>query len=64
MIITGNLATVVCEFKEQLAKEVKIKDLGELQWILSIQGKQDQKPRTIAFSQCASIAKILRWFGL
>ena len=64
MIIMGNLEMVVWEFKEGLAKEVKIKDLGELWWMLGIQVKWDQKVRTIAFSQCAYTAKILEQFGL
>ena len=64
MIIAGNSVMVVQEFKEGLAKEVKIKDLGELQWMLGIQVERDWKARTIAFSQCVYIAKILEWFGL
>ena len=37
MIIAGNSVMIMQEFKEGLAKEVKIKDLGKLRWILGIQ---------------------------
>src|SRR5882672_2175112 len=51
-------------FKQQLGHRFKIKDLGELHWLLGIEVKQDCVACTISFSQHAYIDKILEKFGL
>jgi hypothetical protein len=52
------------EFKNQLRAEFKIKDLGELKWLLGIEVERDRDARTISFSQRAYITKIIARFGL
>ena len=64
MTIAGNSKTAIRRFKEGLGHEVKIKDLGDLHWMLGIEVERDRGARTISFSQQAYIRKILERFGL
>ena len=42
----------------------KMKDLGELHWLLNLKIKRDRTSKLISFSQEAYIDKILSWFNL
>ena len=64
MTIARSSKRVICKFKEGLNQKVKIKDLGNLHWMLGIEVERDRATRTISFSQCTYITKILEWFGL
>jgi Reverse transcriptase (RNA-dependent DNA polymerase) len=55
---------MIRKFKEGLSQEVKIKDLGDLHWMLGIKVERDWKACTISFSQCTYISKILERFSL
>ena len=64
MTIAGSSKRVICKFKEGLNQKVRIKDLGNLHWMLGIEVERDWAARTISFSQRIYITKILEWFGL
>jgi hypothetical protein len=64
MTLAGNSKSVISIFKDQLRRELKIKDLGELKWLLGIEVKRDRTRRTISFSQSSYIDKIIARFGL
>ena len=64
MTIAGSSKRVICKFKEGLNQKVKIKDLGNLHWMLGIEVERDRATRTISFSQSTYIMKILERFGL
>jgi Reverse transcriptase (RNA-dependent DNA polymerase) len=64
MTIAGSSRDAIQRFKEGLSQQVKIKDLGDLQWMLGIEVTRNRKACTISFSQRAYIAKILERFGL
>ena len=62
--ITGNSLKAVKRFKEDLGSRYGIKDMGNLQWLLGIGIKRDQKNRMISFSQTAYIQKIIEHFEM
>ena len=64
MTITGSTRDTIQRFKEGLSGKVKIKDLGDLRWMLGIEVERDREARTISFSQRTYISKILDRFGL
>jgi len=64
LMMTGNSWSTIAMFKQQLGCKFKIKDLGELHWLLGIEVKWDCTACTISFSQHAYIDKILKKFGL
>jgi hypothetical protein len=64
LTMTGYSKHVISEFKDQLKLKFKVKDLGELHWLLGIGVQQDRAARTISFSQKAYIETILHHFNL
>src|SRR5882724_9057852 len=62
--IAGNTRSAIAKFKQQLCAKFKIKDMGELHWLLSIEVKRDCTACTITFSQAAYIERILCCFDL
>ena len=54
---------LIKNFKSEIAKHVKITDLGELHWLLGIKIKRNCENRTIHFSQCSYIEAILCCFN-
>jgi hypothetical protein len=62
--MAGNSKDTIREFKDELRTVLKIKDLGDLHWLLGIQVKRDRELRMISFSQRAYIDKILERFNL
>ena len=64
LTMVGNTHQAISTFKEQLGHKFKIKDLGELCWLLGIEVKQNCTNCTISFSQHTYINKILEKFGL
>ena len=62
-IIAPNLPLIQV-FKAQIAKQVKITDLGELHWLLGIEIKRNRELRTIHLSQRAYIQSILQRYNL
>jgi Reverse transcriptase (RNA-dependent DNA polymerase) len=64
LTIAGNSKESIQRFKNELKTTFKIKDLGDLHWLLGIEVKRDRESRTISFSQCAYIERILERFNL
>ena len=55
---------IICEIKGDLMKIFKMKDLGELHWLLNLKREWDRTSKLISFSQEAYIHKILSWFNI
>ena len=55
---------IICKIKADIMKIFKMKDLGELHWLLNLKIKWDRTSKSISFSQEAYIDKILNRFNL
>ena len=64
ILITGNCNDKMVETKRQLAKEFKIKDLGEPKQFLGIGIKRDRERRIMELSQKKFVCKILEKFEM
>src|SRR5882672_9670863 len=64
LTMAGNMKATILRFKDQLRDVFKIKDLGDLCWLLGIEVKRDHTRWTIMFSQCLYIDKIIQRFSL
>ena len=64
LTITAPQDAILQEIKEDLMKIFKIKDLGELHWLLNLEIKRDRRTTPISFSQESFIDKILDQFNL
>ena len=53
--MADNLKNVIHKFKDELHTMVKIKDVGDLYWLLGIEVECDHRLCTVFFSQCAYI---------
>ena len=49
--------------KEELKKDFKLSDMGELHWILRFEVKRDREKRILSLSQAAYIHAVLERFG-
>ena len=63
-IITVINDDIICEIKADLMKIFKMKDLGELHWLLNLKIKWNRTSKSLSFSQEAYIDKMLSWFHL
>ena len=64
LMITVIKDDIVCEIKADLMKIFKMKDLGELYWLLNLKIEWDRTSKLISFPQEAYIDKILSQFNL
>ena len=64
LTITAINDEIVYKIKAYLRKIFKMKDLGELHWLLNLKIEQDRTSKSISFSQEAYIDKILSQFNL
>jgi Reverse transcriptase (RNA-dependent DNA polymerase) len=64
MTIVGNSKQAIRKLKDGLSQHVKIKDLGDLSWMLEIEVTRDRLARTVSFLQRSYIVKILERFNL
>ena len=64
LMITVINDNIICKIKEDLMKIFKMKDLGELHWLLNLKIKQDRTSKLISFSQEAYIDKMLKQLNL
>jgi hypothetical protein len=64
LTMAGNTKASIQRFKNELRTTFKIKDLGNLHWLLGIEVKRDRESRTISFSQRAYIERIIERFNL
>jgi Reverse transcriptase (RNA-dependent DNA polymerase) len=62
LTMAGNSKEAIYTFKDELCTVLKIKDLGDLSWLLGIEIKRDRKLRMISLPQCVYIEKILEHF--
>ena len=64
LTITAINDNIICKIKAELMKIFKMKDLGELHWLLNLKIEWDRTSKLISFSQEAYIDKILNQFNL
>jgi hypothetical protein len=58
MIVTSSVV-LMDHVKEQLKKDFKLSDMGELHWILGFEVKRDRSKRILSLSQAAYIRAVL-----
>ena len=63
LIIAGSLKMVIA-FKKAISKRFKMKDLGELQWVLGMEITRDRSKRTLEINQTAYIEQTLAKYGM
>jgi hypothetical protein len=61
--IVATALPLINDFKAEIAKHVKITDLGELHWLLGIEIRWERERRLIYLSQCSYLASIIRRYG-
>lgn len=64
LTMAGNTKTVIHKFKDKLRTILRIKDFGDLHWLLGIKVECNHKLHMISFSQHPYIEKIIKRFGL
>ena len=64
LMITTINDDIIQEIKVELMKIFKMKDLGELHWLLNLKIECNRTAKSISFSQEAYINKILNRFNL
>jgi transposase InsO family protein len=64
LTITGDPEAAVFKAKDDLNKSFKMKDLGELSWLLNMEVKRNKEKRTISFAQRSYIDLIIKRFHL
>ena len=64
LTITTKNDDIIQEIKADLMKIFKMKDLGELHWLLNLKIERNRTKKSISFSQEAYIDKILNRFNL
>jgi len=63
LTMTGNSWHVMAKFKRELSSQFKLKDLGDLKWLLGIEVERDHHSHSITYSQRAYINRILSCFN-
>ena len=64
MLITSNSKSKLTEMKQALGKQFKVKDLGEVKFLLGIEVIRDREASTIELSQRGYIDQLLKRFNL
>jgi hypothetical protein len=64
LIIAGSNQKTLSDFKSAISRRFKMKDLGELTWILGMEVKRDRVKGTIEITQKAYIELMLQRFGM
>ena len=64
MLIVSNSGSKLAEMKLNLTKHFKVKDLGEVKFLLGIEVIRDRKSGSIDLSQQAYINQLLKQFNL
>ena len=62
LTITAKNDDIIQEIKTDLMKIFKMKDLGELHWLLNLKIEHNRTNKLISFSQETYIDKIFNWF--
>lgn len=63
-LILGNIYDIVNEFKVAISSRFKMKDLGNLHWLLGMEIRRNRELRTIEIHQTAYIDRMLERFGM
>ena len=64
MVVARNSWEAVDQFKSELAWQLEITDLGEIQWLLGFEVRQQRSVHTISINQSAYIKSIASCFQL
>ncbi len=64
LIICGNSASEIADFKMAISKRFKMKDLGALSYILGMEITRDRAARTLEITQKAHVEKMLQRFQM
>jgi len=64
LTMAGNNQQTILQFKDQLHEVFKIKELGDLHWLLGIEVKRDCMKQMITFLKWSYIDKIMERFSL
>jgi hypothetical protein len=59
LMIVASSTSLVEQVKEELKKDFKYTDMGEIHWILGFEVKRDREKRTLSLSQASYIRAIL-----
>ena len=62
--IIGPNPKVIQAFKQEMAKEFRMKDLGELKHILGVEVKRDRRNRVLTLSQGSYVRQVLERYGM
>ena len=64
LVIAGNQPSTIDRFKAAISVRFKMKDLGELRWILGMEVVRDRSKHTVELRQTAYVDRILERFGM
>lgn len=64
LIIAGSTKAIINDFKTAISKRFKMKDSGELKYILGMEITRDRSKRTLKISQTAYLKQVLERFGM
>ena len=64
LVVATSSMRLVNQFKEAIKGHYKMKDLGELRWVLGMEVRRDRKARTLEIIQTAYIDQLLARFGM
>ena len=64
LLIAGKNPDVIKRFKKAIQERFKMKDLGELRWMLGMEVIRNRRKRTIEINQTAYMQSVLERFGM
>jgi hypothetical protein len=64
LIIVASKMRTLMAFKMAIAQVFRMKDLGELRWVLGMEVRRDRATRTLELRQTAYIDRVLERFGM
>jgi len=64
LIIVGSSIDLVNVFKKSIAAQFKIKDLGELKWVLGVEVRRNRQERTLELHQSSYVDQLLERHGM
>ena len=64
IVVAGSCMNMISDFKTAISERFKMKDLGELKFVLGLEVKRDRSRRRIEINQEAYIAQTLKRFGM
>jgi hypothetical protein len=64
LVLAASNMTLINDFKDVIKGQYKMKDLGELRWVLGMEVRRDRKKRTLEIVQTSYIKQMLERFGM